>query len=100
MIMFVQKYGRKLVKPLRIEKRQNGRKKNSKFDNARRLRGIYFIDPDDQDDKEILKKREEKTGKTYGSSHDVQKDGSYFHHEGGCKAGNSSQKIPKTIIAE
>ena len=50
--------------------------------------------------KKFSKKREEKTGKTYGSSHDVQEDGSYFHHEVGCKAGNSSQKIPKTIMAD
>ena len=50
-----QKYGRKSVKPIRIEKN-----KKPQLDNARRLRGIYFLDADDQDDKEILKNCEEK----------------------------------------
>ena len=52
--MYGQEYGRKLVKPLRIEKKQEWAKK-AKLGNARRLRGIYFIDPDDQDYKETLK---------------------------------------------
>ena len=61
--MYGQKYGRKFVKPLRIEKNMNGQKKRAKLDNARRLRGIYFIDPDDEEYREILKKREEKNWK-------------------------------------
>ena len=40
-----EKFGRKLVKPFRIEKNKNGHKKKPKLDNARKLRGIYFIDP-------------------------------------------------------
>ena len=52
--MYVQKFGRRLVKPLRIDKNRNGQKK-PKPDNARKLRGIYFIDPDDEEYKEILK---------------------------------------------
>ena len=47
--MYDQKYGRKLVKPLRIEIKQEWAKEKPKLDNARRLRGIFFIDPDDQD---------------------------------------------------
>ena len=43
--MYVQKFGRKLVKPLRIEKNRNGQKKNS----AGSMRGIYFVDPDDEE---------------------------------------------------
>ena len=42
-------------------------------------------------------KCEEKIGKTYGSDHAFQQDGSHKHHERGCKAGNCPQKIPKTI---
>ena len=38
--------------------------------------------------KKLSKKREEKIGKTYGSSHAVQKESSDKHHEGGCEAGN------------
>ena len=44
-----------------------------KLDKARRLRGIYLIDPDDQDYKDTLKKCEEKIGMTHGSSHAAQK---------------------------
>ena len=44
----IQKFGRKLVKPLRIGK-QEWAKEKPKLDNARRLRGIYFIDPDDEE---------------------------------------------------
>ena len=53
--MYDLKLGRKLVKPLRIENNRNGQKKNQKLDNAPRLRGIYFIDPDDEEHREILK---------------------------------------------
>ena len=34
---------------------------------------------------------------THGTSNAFQQDGSHQHHESGCKAGNCSQKIPKTI---
>ena len=43
------------MKPLRIERNRNGQKKNQKLDNAPRLRGIYIIDPDDEEHREILK---------------------------------------------
>ena len=65
--MYVQKFGRKLVKPLRIEKKRIGKKK-PKLDKARRLRGIYFIDPDDKEYPDVIK-RKKKTGKKYGTSH-------------------------------
>ena len=57
--MYGQKYGRTFVKPLKIEKIKK-RKKNEKpkLDNARKLRGIYFIDPDDQDYQETFQKCE------------------------------------------
>ena len=42
-----------------------------KLDNARRLRGIYFIDPEDMEFKEIIKNAR-KIGNTNGSSHALQ----------------------------
>ena len=44
-----------------------------KLDNARRLRGIYFIDPEDMEFKEIIKKKnKKKVGNINGSSHALQ----------------------------
>ena len=42
------------------------------LDNARRLRGIYFIDPEDMEFKEIIKTCKKKIGNTNGSSHALQ----------------------------
>ena len=60
-----QKYGQKLVKPLKIEENGNGKKEKPKLANARR---IYFIDLDEKEYKET-QKCVKKTGKTYGTSH-------------------------------
>ena len=57
--MYGQKYVRNFVKPLGIEKNKNGQKRSRGLDNARRLKRIYFIDPDDEDYKETLKMRGE-----------------------------------------
>ena len=54
--MYGQKYGPKLVKPLRIEKKQERAKEKPKLGNARRLRRTYCIDLDDEECKEILTK--------------------------------------------
>ena len=35
--------------------RKSGRSRNQKFDNARRLRGVHFIDPGDEEFKDIMK---------------------------------------------
>ena len=45
-----------------------------KLDNARRLRGIYFIDPEDKEFKEIFffKKSKKKIGNANGSSYALQ----------------------------
>ena len=43
-----------------------------KLDNARRLRGIYFIDPEDKEFKETIQKCKKKIGNTNGSSHALQ----------------------------
>ena len=42
------------------------------LDNARRLRGIYFIDPEDKEFKETIKNARKKIGNTNGSSHALQ----------------------------
>ena len=39
-----------------------------KLDDARKLRGIYFLDPDDGELKETFKKRKEKVGDFDGGS--------------------------------
>ena len=43
-----------------------------KLDNARRLRGIYFIDPEDLEFKEIIEKSKKKIGNTNGSIYALQ----------------------------
>ena len=51
------------------------------------MRGIYFIDPEDQDYKRNRQKCEDKIGEAHGTSHAVQENGSQWHHESVCKAG-------------
>ena len=53
------KYGPKLGKPLRIEKNKNGKNEKPKLDDARRLRGIYFLIRMTLNAKKPLKMREE-----------------------------------------
>ena len=53
--MYGQKRGRKLVQPLRIEKNKNEQNTRRSSTIARKLRGIYFIDPDDEEYKDTLK---------------------------------------------
>ena len=69
-------------------KREKQERANEKprLDNARRLRGIYFIDPDDRDHTETVKNARIQFGKMSGSSHAVQKI-SKWHHESGCEGG-------------
>ena len=64
----------KLGKAAQNREKQERAKETPELDNARRLRGIYFTDPDDEEYKANSQKREEKHGKTYGASHAVQKD--------------------------
>ena len=45
----------KIGKAAQNREKQEWAKKKSKLDNARKLRGIYFIDPDDKEYSEILK---------------------------------------------
>ena len=61
--MHVLKRGPRLQKPLREEQKQEWAIEKPKLDNARSLRGIYSIHPDDEEYKDI-QKCEEKIGKT------------------------------------
>ena len=72
-IMYGLKYGAKLVKPLRSEKNKHWKTRGHNSTMLDRLRGVYFIDPDDEECKETLKHCEEKIGKAYGRGHVVQK---------------------------
>ena len=45
----------KIGKAAQHGEKQEWAKEKPKLDNARRLRGIYFIDPDDEEHKETLK---------------------------------------------
>ena len=45
----------KIGKAAQNREKQEGAKEKPKLDNARKLRGIYFIDPDDKEYSEILK---------------------------------------------
>ena len=66
-ILYVLKIGRKSVKPLRIEQNRSGQKRNRSSTMLENMRGIYFVDPHNEEHKQILppkKKREVKTGKT------------------------------------
>ena len=54
--MYGQKYGRKLVKPLRIENnRRMGKRETKARQSSERLQKIYFIDLDDEEHREVLK---------------------------------------------
>ena len=52
--IMVCKYRRELVTPLRIEKKQELAKEKLELDNARKMKGFYFIDPDVRESSEIL----------------------------------------------
>ena len=79
----------KIGKAAQNREKQELKSEKPKLDSARRLRGIYFIDPEDQDCKE--NSLHKKIGKNYGSRHAVQKESSDQQHESGC-GGNC---IPK-----
>ena len=70
------------------------------LDNARRLRGIYSVDPRDQDYYETLSKIEKKIGKTCGRSHAVQKVDSFQHQGTGRGVECISQGSKKRSMVE
>ena len=60
------KFGPTLGKAAQKREKQEWANEEPKLDNARRMRGIYFIDPDDGEFKETIKKRKEEVGNTDG----------------------------------
>ena len=63
---------RGMAKNAKLREKHKWSIEKPKLDNARRLRGIYFIDPDDMDFKEIIKNAKKKIGNTNGSNHALQ----------------------------
>ena len=58
--MYGLRYGPKLRNPLRIEKQQEWVVEMPKESNARQLRGIHFIDPNDEEHQETMKNARKK----------------------------------------
>ena len=84
-IMYGQKYGPKLVKPLRIEK------------SARRLRGIYSFDPDDPDHKETLKNARRNLERRVAAVMPCERRAPNGITNVFAQSGIASEKTPKTI---
>ena len=59
-------------KLLRREKSKNDHSRSQKIENARRLRGIHFIDLEDGEYKETIKKLAEKIGSSDGGGYALQ----------------------------
>ena len=51
---------------------KNGSHEKPKLDNARKLRGIYFIDPEDKEFKETIKNARKKLENANGSCYALQ----------------------------
>ena len=63
----------KLGRNAKLKEKHKWSNEKPKLDIARRSRGIYFIDPEDMEFKEIIKKKnKKKIGNTNGSSHALQ----------------------------
>ena len=63
----------KLARNAKLREKQKWAIEKPKLDNARRLRGIYFIDPEDKEFKETIKNARKKlVGNTNGSRHALQ----------------------------
>ena len=61
-----------MSKNAKVREKHKWATENPKLDNARRLRGIYFIDLEDMEFKEISLKCKKKIGNTTGSSYTLQ----------------------------
>ena len=95
--MYGQKFGPKLVQPLRIERNRNGKEKKPKLDNARKMRGIYFIDHDDQEYKETLINARRKLDVPKDAARPCKRKARTSTTMVAAKQEIVSQKIPKTI---
>ena len=60
-----------ITKAAQKREKQEWANEKPKIDNARRMRGIYFNDPEDEEFKETIKKCEEKVGSADGSGNAV-----------------------------
>ena len=63
----------KIGKAIHNREKQDWAKEKQTLDNARKLRGLYFIDPDGREYSEILKKHKKNIRKTHGTSHAMQR---------------------------
>ena len=63
----------KIGKAAQKREKQEWANEEPNLDNARRLRGIYFIDLDDEEYKEIIQKLEEEVGSACGRYYAVKK---------------------------
>ena len=77
----------KIGKAAQNREKQERAKEKPKLDNAQRLRGIYFIDPDDEEYKETLKNETRKLERSMAAAMPCKK-ATQQHHEGNCEAGN------------
>ena len=59
-------------KNAKLKERQKCSHEKPQLDNARKLRGIYFIDPEDKEFKETIKNARKKIGNTSGSRYALQ----------------------------
>ena len=62
----------KLGRTAKLKEKQKWSHEKPKLDNARRLRGIYFIDHEDKELKGTIKNARKKVRNTNGSSHALQ----------------------------
>ena len=71
--MYCLTYGPKLGKPLTREKNKNGQTRSRNSIMLDGMRGIYFIDPEDEEYKKTIKNAMRKLGSAYGRGNAVQK---------------------------
>ena len=70
--------------------KQKWARERPKLDNARRMRGIYSVDPDDEEYRAILKSASRKLERPMAPTIPCKK--TIEHHESGCKAENRIRK--------
>ena len=61
-----------VLKAAKKQKKQEWALEKPKLDNARKLRGIFFVDPEDGEYKETIKNERKKIGSSYGSGYVMQ----------------------------
>ena len=76
---------------------QEWKNEKPKLDNARRLRGIYFIDPDDQDYKETLKNARRNLKRPMAAAMPCKRKARTGTTKVAAKEDIASQKISKTV---